>query len=159
MIGKISIGRIHIHAYIFHITELFFFEYIACMNKDLGDGFYYFIKYLYVDPLDEERKVHKDTMGMYITNVKYPKNIKRCNTKYYERQEKEYEKYRYSDSLKYFVEKAIYDYTVYYDGVILNKEYHEFGKDTPKYYLLLIKYHGKYELVRVDETGTYIIGI
>ena len=58
-----------------------------------------------------------------------------------------------------FCWKAIYDYIVYYDGVVLNKEYYEFDKDTPKYCLLLVKYHGKYEIVRVDETGTYIIGI
>ena len=145
------------------LDEYVFTKNITAINDiqmaSLYDGFYYFIKYLYVDPLDEEKKVHKDTIGMYLTNVKYPKNIQRCNTKYYEREEKEYEKYRYSDSLKYYVEKAIYDYTVYYDGTILNKEYHGFGKDTPKYCLLFVKYHGKYELLRVDETGAYIICI
>lgn len=124
----------------------------------MGNSFKIYIHYLYVNPFDDKKRVVSKNVKCFISNVKEPDEIKRCNTKYYEREEKEYEKYRYSDPLKYYVEKTIYDYTVYIDGKILEKgEYTLKSNDSSKYWLLLIKQDNNCDVFYIDEHGEHMI--
>lgn len=120
----------------------------------MGNSFKIYIHYLYVDPFDNKKRVVSETVRCFISNVKEPDDIKRCNTKYYEREEKEYEKYRFSDPLKYYVEKTIYEYTENINGKILGKgEYTLKSNTSSKYCLLRVEQDNNCDVFYIDEHG------
>ena len=126
--------------------------------NSMGNSFKVCIHYLYIDPFDCKKRIRFETVRCFISNVKEPNIIKRCNTKYYEREEKEYEKYRFSNPLKYYVEKTIYEYTVYINGKILESgEYTLKSNNSSKYCLLLIEQDNNCDVFYIDEYGERVI--
>lgn len=119
----------------------------------LGNQLKIHIKYLYINPFDKKRRVLSDNIRCYFLNVNNPKTIRRCNTKNYEREEKEFEKYINTDPLRYNVGKTIDKYTFYMNGKILSKKDYTLKNNASKYCLLFIQQDNSFDVYYIDEKG------
>lgn len=140
------------------LDENYQFEYIieaidAIQTVASKDGIHVLISYHHVYLLNNEKKVIQKTIPIIFLDKEVPTITTRCNTKSYEREEKEYEQYEFTDRLKYYVGEAIYDCTVRQGIKVLDEKYYRLKHKGDKYCLLLLERDSNYDVFYVDDHG------
>lgn len=140
------------------LDEKYQFEYIIEAIDDIQtvvskDGIHVLISYHHVYLLNNEKKLIQKTVPITFLETEMPSITTRCNTRCYEREEKEYEQYKFTDRLKYYVGEAIYDCTVQQNVKVLDEKYYRLKHKENKYCLLLLERDSNYDVLYVDESG------
>ena len=140
------------------LDENYQFEYIIEAIDDIQtvvskDGIHVLISYHHVYLFEDEKKMIQKTIPIIFIDAEIPPITTRCNTRCYERKEKEYEQYKFTDRLKYYVGEAIYDCTVRQGIKVLDEKYYRLKHKEDKYCLLLLERDSNYDVLYVDDNG------